>query len=49
MPGVNSTDGIDYIYDTSFAIGGPIKRDKLWFWTAHRLLGLFDLPDRRLL
>jgi hypothetical protein len=37
--GVLSTDGIDYIYDSSFAIGGPIKRDKLWFWTAHRYWG----------
>ena len=37
--GIQSTDGIDYIYDSSFAIGGPIKRDKLWFWTAHRYWG----------
>jgi hypothetical protein len=37
--GVNSTDGIDYIYDSSAAFGGPIKRDKLWFWTAHRYWG----------
>ncbi len=37
--GVKSTDGIDNIYDSSFAFGGPIKRDKLWFWTAHRYWG----------
>src|SRR5688572_8675885 len=37
--GVNSTDGVDYIYDSSAAFGGPIKRDKLWFWTAHRYWG----------
>ncbi len=39
MLDVKSTDGIDYIYDSSFAFGGPIKRDKLWFWTAHRYWG----------
>ena len=37
--GVLSVDGLDTIYDTSFAFGGPIKRDKLWFWTAHRYWG----------
>ena len=37
--GVTSTDGIKSIYDSSFAFGGPIKRDKLWFWTAHRYWG----------
>src|SRR5436309_10998316 len=37
--GVTSTDTIDHLYDTSFAFGGPIKRDKVWFWTAHRYWG----------
>ncbi len=37
--GVLSVDSLDGIYDTNFAFGGPIKRDKLWFWTAHRFWG----------
>jgi hypothetical protein len=37
--GVDSADSLDTIYDSSFAIGGPIKRDRLWFWTAHRFWG----------
>jgi hypothetical protein len=37
--GVTSTDSLDKIYDTSFAFGGPVKRDRLWFWTAHRYWG----------
>ncbi len=37
--GVATADSIKNIFDTSFAIGGPIKRDKLWFWTAHRYWG----------
>jgi hypothetical protein len=27
------------IYDASFALGGPIKRDRVWFFTAHREWG----------
>jgi hypothetical protein len=27
------------IYDATFALGGPIKRDRLWFYTAHREWG----------
>jgi Carboxypeptidase regulatory-like domain len=37
--GVKSVDSLDDIYDSSFAFGGPIKRDRLWFWTAHRYWG----------
>jgi hypothetical protein len=37
--GVTSADSLDKIYDSSFAFGGPIKRDELWFWTAHRYWG----------
>ena len=37
--GITTADSIKRINDTSFAIGGPIKRDKLWFWTAHRFWG----------
>jgi Carboxypeptidase regulatory-like domain len=37
--GVSTADSILKIYDTSFALGGPLKQDKLWFWTAHRFWG----------
>jgi hypothetical protein len=34
-----TADSILKIYDASGAFGGPLKRDKLWFWTAHRFWG----------
>ena len=37
--GVTTADSIQKIYDTSFAFGGPISKDKIWFWTAHRFWG----------
>lgn len=37
--GVTTADSIEKIYDTSFAFGGPLSKDKLWFWTAHRFWG----------
>ena len=37
--GITTADSIKNIYDTSFAMGGPLKRDKLWFWTAYRFWG----------
>src|SRR5262245_8986381 len=30
---------VDYIYDYSGSLGGPIKKDKLWFFTAQRWWG----------
>jgi hypothetical protein len=36
---VLTADSIEQIYDASFAIGGPLKKDKIWFWTAHRFWG----------
>jgi hypothetical protein len=36
---VTTADSIKRINDASFAVGGPLKRDKLWFWTAHRFWG----------
>jgi hypothetical protein len=32
-------DSILKIYDGSGAFGGPLVKDKLWFWTAHRYWG----------
>jgi hypothetical protein len=37
--GVTSVDSLDAIYDTNVAFGGPIRQDRLWFWTAHRYWG----------
>lgn len=37
--GVTTADSIEQIHDTSFAFGGPLKKEKLWFWTAHRYWG----------
>jgi Carboxypeptidase regulatory-like domain len=37
--GINTADSILKIYDASGAFGGPLKKDRLWFWTAHRYWG----------
>jgi Carboxypeptidase regulatory-like domain len=37
--GITTADSILKIYDTSGALGGPLKKDKLWFFTAHRYWG----------
>ena len=37
--GVLTADSILKIYDYSGAFGGPLKRDTLWFFTAHRYWG----------
>jgi len=37
--GVNTADSIVRIYDVSGAFGGPLKRNSVWFWTAHRYWG----------
>jgi hypothetical protein len=37
--GVQTADSILKIYDASGAFGGPLKKDTLWFWTAHRYWG----------
>ena len=35
--GVTSVDSLDKVMEFNAALGGPILRDKLWFfWTAHR-------------
>jgi hypothetical protein len=39
--GVNVNPPINQIYDYGFGVGGPVKTDKLWFYTAHRWWG-FD-------
>jgi hypothetical protein len=39
LQGINTADSILKIYDASGAFGGPLKKDRLWFWTAHRYWG----------
>ena len=34
--GLNSTESIDYVYDLNVAHGGPLIRDKLWFFGSAR-------------
>ncbi len=41
--GLRSNAGVDRIYDFNLAIGGPIMRDKLWFFTSGRMWGV-DAP-----
>jgi hypothetical protein len=35
----SSISGIEYVWDTNGSLGGPLMRDKLWFFTAHRSWG----------
>src|SRR5436305_2867116 len=37
--GITTADSILKIYDYSAAFGGPLRKDRLWFWTAHRYWG----------
>src|SRR5262249_45496516 len=37
--GLTSVNQSNLIYDGNGSVGGPIKSDKLWFYTAHRRFG----------
>ena len=37
--GLTRTNQIRRIYDLGGGVGGPLKRDRLWFFTAHRAWG----------
>ncbi|MGE3510027.1 MAG: hypothetical protein AB7N65_14220, partial [Vicinamibacterales bacterium] len=37
--GLPTIGAVDYVYDVSGSIGGPIRQDKLWFFSAHRWWG----------
>lgn len=41
--GLRAAGGVDRIYDFNLAIGGPIKKDKLWFFTSGRMWAV-DAP-----
>ena len=42
--GLRSPDVVSSIWDTSFDLGGPVVRDRLWFHGAYRNQGLKKLP-----
>src|SRR5262249_31423924 len=33
---VTAQPGLDYLYDVNGGVGGPLQKDKLWFWAAGR-------------
>jgi hypothetical protein len=37
--GLRQVNGVRRIYDMNGALGGPVVRDRLWFFTAHRRSG----------
>src|SRR6185437_13811580 len=37
--GLRTPDAVDKIFDVNLSIGGPIKRDRLWFFASHRSVG----------
>ncbi|HUR36133.1 MAG TPA: TonB-dependent receptor [Vicinamibacterales bacterium] len=41
--GLTAVDKIERIFDFNFSIGGPVKQDKLWFFTSARAWGV-DSP-----
>ncbi|HEY7171434.1 MAG TPA: carboxypeptidase regulatory-like domain-containing protein [Vicinamibacterales bacterium] len=42
--GLPSPTAVDYLYDFNPSVGGPIVRDRIWFWGSFRRLVLHDLP-----
>ena len=41
--GLNVVNKTDLVYETNVAAGGPLKQDRLWFFTAHRAWGYRNL------
>ena len=42
--GLRSTDGISRLYNVEGALGGPIKKDKIWYFASVRDFVLYTLP-----
>jgi carboxypeptidase family protein len=37
--GLKTPDAVDKVFDVNASLGGPIKRDRLWFFGSHRSVG----------
>jgi len=37
--GLKTPDAVDKIFDVNASVGGPIRRDRLWFFASHRSVG----------
>ena len=37
--GLKSSSIAQYVFDTGLGFGGPLKKDRLWFYTGHRIWG----------
>jgi hypothetical protein len=37
--GLTAVNGVNDVYEVNGAVGGPLKKDRLWFFTAHRHWG----------
>jgi carboxypeptidase family protein len=42
--GLPSPTAVDHLYDVNPAVGGPLLRDRVWFWGSFRRLELSDKP-----
>ena len=42
--GLQKPDSVSLIYDANESLGGPIKRDKLWFFGSYRNVGNDNIP-----
>jgi hypothetical protein len=42
--GLASVDQINQMYDATFGVGGPVRRDRLWFYGSYRRY-IADLPQ----
>jgi hypothetical protein len=42
--GLKSTDGIDRLYNVEGAVGGPITKDRIWYFASFRTFHLDTLP-----
>ena len=36
---LSTRNDVKYIFDSSASVGGPLNRDRLWFYTSHRFAG----------
>ena len=36
---LSTRNDVKYVFDSSASVGGPLNRDRLWFYTSHRFAG----------